>query len=109
LTITTDGRITLNADAGDALRSVGGKFVQILWDAATSKVALRPLTRAGDSSYKLQVRTGKRGTMFSARAFLRYIGWNSSKPVAIQVEWNEKEKVLEASLPRESIRKNLNR
>jgi hypothetical protein len=74
LTITADGRFTLNADAGDLLRRTGAKFVQILWDAAADKLALRPLAKSGDSAYKLRVRKGKRGTMLSARTFLRYIG-----------------------------------
>ena len=99
LTITADGRFTLNADAGDLLRRAGAKSVQILWDATACKLALRPLARPGDSSYKLQVRKGKRGTMLSARTFLRYIGWDLSKPATVPVEWNEKEKILEAPLP----------
>jgi len=103
LTITPDGRIALNADAGDLLKSAGAKFVQILWDAKVCRVALRPLARPDENSYKLFVKSGKRGATFSARTFLRYIGWDMSKSATIPVEWNEREKVLEASLPRENI------
>jgi hypothetical protein len=99
LTIKPDGRFELNADAGDLLRRAGAKFVQILWDAEARRVALRPLLKAGDSSYKLLVRSGKRSTSFSALTFLRYVGWDLSTSATVPVEWNEKEKVLEASLP----------
>jgi hypothetical protein len=108
LTITADKRIGLNADAGDRLWSVGAKFVQILWDAEAYRVALRPLAKPGESSYKLLVKKGKRGTMFSARTFLHSIGWNSSRSTVISIEWNEEEKLLEASLPRESFTGNVN-
>jgi hypothetical protein len=103
LTIRPDGRFDLNADAGDLLRRAGAKFVQILWDADAQRVALRPLPRSGESSYKLLVRSGKRSTSFSALTFLRYIGWDLSKSATVPVEWNEKETVLEALLPRENI------
>jgi hypothetical protein len=100
LTINSDGRVVLNADAGDLL-APGVKFVQILWDATEYKVALRPLVRSGESSYKLYIKGGKRGTHFSARTFLRYIGWDLSRSATVPIAWNQREKVLEASLPRE--------
>ncbi len=98
----------LNADAGDLL-APGVKFVQILWDAKAYKVALRPLIKSGESSYKLYIKGGKRGTHFSARTFLRYIGWDLSKSATVPIAWNAKERVLEASLPREDIHKDLDR
>jgi hypothetical protein len=100
LTIKPDGRVSLNADAGDLMSRVGAKFVQILWDAELRKLALRPLAEQAESAYKLLVRPGKRrGTAFSALTFLRYIGWDLSNTVTIAVEWNEKKKLLEATLP----------
>jgi hypothetical protein len=103
LTITAEGRIILNADAGDLLRREGGKFIQILWDAKAFKMALRPLTKSGESSYKLSAKSGRRGMVFSGLTFLRHIRWNFSKPSTLRVEWNDKEKLLEALLPRENI------
>jgi hypothetical protein len=100
LTIKADGRVSLNADAGDLMSRAGAKFVQILWDAESRMVALRPLVKQGESSYKLLVRPGKRrGTAFSALTFLRHIGWDLSKSATVSISWNEKEKILEASLP----------
>jgi hypothetical protein len=34
---------------------------------------------------------------------LRYIGWNFSKSMSFPAEWNEKEKVLEASLSGDNL------
>jgi hypothetical protein len=79
LTISPDARVALNADAGDLL-GAGARFVQILWDAKAHKVALRPLAKPVESSYKLYIKGGKRGRHFSARSFLRFI--SSKTPAA---------------------------
>jgi hypothetical protein len=55
LAIATDGRLALNADAGDLLKGLGAEFVHLMWDAAARKIALRPLARADSHSYKLSV------------------------------------------------------
>src|SRR5579864_9620076 len=100
LTVTTDGRLALNADAGDLLRSVGAKFTHLLWDAEARKIALRPLTKADSRSYKLSVpHAHKRGMLVAAATFLRYIGWSPSIRVTLAIEWNENEKLLEVVLP----------
>jgi hypothetical protein len=99
LTIYGDGKIALNADAGDLLRQEGAKFVQILWDATAYKMALRPLSKSAESSFKLSTKSGRRSMVFSGLTFLRHIRWNFSKSSMIPITWNEKEKLLEASLP----------
>jgi hypothetical protein len=112
LTIATDGRIALNADAGDTLRAVGARFVHLLWDAEARKIALRPLAKGDSRSYKLTVPSAhKRGMAVSGATFLRHIGWSLSDRVTLPLEWNEKEKILEAVLPpaRGSIPKNKTR
>jgi hypothetical protein len=66
LTIATDGRLALNADAGDLLKGLGAKFVHLLWDAEARKIALRPLAKADSRSYKLSVpHAHKRGMLVS--------------------------------------------
>ena len=82
------------------MREVGAKFVHLLWDAEARKIALRPLAKPDSHSYKLTVpHAHKRGMAVSAAAFLRYAGWSPSERVTLPVEWNEKEKILEAVLP----------
>jgi len=99
LTLTTDARISLNAFAGDIMRRAGMKFVHVLWDAETRKLALQPVARPDERSFKLSSFGGqKRGMAFSAKAFLRYIQWDTSNSFSAPVEWNEKERLLEASL-----------
>lgn len=94
----------LNADAGDILKRERANFIQILWDVETLKMALRPLTRPAESSYKLSTKSGRRGMTISGAAFLRHIGWKfSESPTVLPVAWNEKEKLLEVLFPAANI------
>jgi hypothetical protein len=103
LTITTDGRIGLNADVGDILASVGAKYVQILWDRENCRLAIRPLTKSDQRAFKLTFLQGRRGAGFSAQSFLNYIQWKPVDRFNTQVHWNDKDGLLEAVLPKERI------
>jgi hypothetical protein len=103
LTIHTDGKIALNADVGDIFGPLGAKYVQILWDQEACKLAIRPLTKQDRHTFKLTFLPGKRGGSLSARRFLKYIQWQSPKAIAVPVQWNKKEGMLEAVLPRERV------
>ena len=102
LTITTDGRLSLNADAGDIMREAKARFVQLLWDREEHRIALRPVSRIDEHSYRLTSAAGrKRGMALSAKSFLRHIEWDFSKTCTLPVSWNEKDKMLVAVLPSE--------
>jgi hypothetical protein len=38
-----------------------------------------------------------------AKSFLSYVGWNATRREMIVATWNEKEKMLEATLPLEHL------
>ena len=97
------GKISFNADAGDNLAQTGMKFAHILWDAAACKIAIRPIAKKDDTAFKVSISKGKRGGMLSARSFLSYIHWDAQEPITIPAEWNEREGLLEAVLPRKNI------
>jgi hypothetical protein len=102
--LTVSGvRLSLNADAGDILRSIGAKFFHVLWDEEACKVALKPVARMDDSAYKISYPKEKRGASFSAQSFLNHIRWGADKPISVPVIWNEKEKLFEAVLPKQWI------
>jgi hypothetical protein len=103
LAIHADGRISLNADVGDILASLGAKYAQILWDRENLKLGIRPLPKREARSFKLSFVRGKRGAALSARSFLNYIQWQQSKAFTAAVHWNQKDALLEAVLPRERV------
>ena len=97
------GRIFLNADAGDILARIGMRFTHILWDEHAFKLALKPITKKDENAFHVSIRNGRRGGTLSAHSFLKYIGWNTSEPVIVAAEWNERERLLEALLPKEHV------
>lgn len=97
------GRIAFNADAGDILAKVGMRFAHLLWDVAACKIAVRPTTKEDDDAFRVSIPKGKRGGTISAQSFLNYIQWRTSRPVVIDAQWNEAERILEAPLPREHM------
>jgi hypothetical protein len=103
LTIHANGSISLNADVGDTVASLGAKYAQILWDRERLRLAIRPIPKRDANAFKITFLKGKRGVNLSARSFLNYIRWQQSKPFTTAVHWNEKEGLLEAVLPRERI------
>jgi hypothetical protein len=102
LSIQGDVRIALNADVGDVLTSLGAKYVQILWDRERFRLGIRPLQKRDARAFKLTFYQGKRGASLSAQSFLHYIQWRPG-PFSTAVQWNEKESLLEAILPRERV------
>jgi hypothetical protein len=97
------GRVAFNADAGDILASVGMRFAHLLWDADACKLAIHPITKEDENAFRVSIPKGKRGGTFSAQSFLNYIQWHAEDPVVVNAHWNERERLLEASLPRERI------
>ena|SRR5580698_4445050 len=75
------GRIAFNADAGDILAGVGMRFAHLLWDAATRKIAIRPIMKEDENTFRVSIPQGKRGGTISAQSFLNYIQWRASRPV----------------------------
>jgi hypothetical protein len=100
LTISSQ-RLHFSADASEFFG--GAEFAHILWDRGSCKVGVSPLKKRDATAYAVTYPKGKRGAGLSAQAFLRYIGWNSTDPCSVPVHWNEKEKLIEAQLPRERI------
>jgi len=98
-----EGRVAFNADAGDVLSKSGAKFAHLLWDAIDCKLAIRPLGKGDARAFKLSFRQGFRGGTIRAQSFLKYIRWNATSPVVVAAEWNDRERILEALLPREHV------
>jgi hypothetical protein len=98
-----NGKLALNADAGDILARAGVKFAHLLWDVAACKIAIQPAMKADGNAFRVSVRKGKRGGVISAKSFLNYIQWRARQAVVVKVKWNEAERLLEASLPREHV------
>lgn len=98
-----NGLLYFNAAASEVLAGVGTRFVHLLLDPDKGKLAIRPTQKEDENTFTFSARKEKRGATITARSFLSYIGWAADKPVTVDVQWNSKERIMEAVLPKEHV------
>jgi hypothetical protein len=109
LSLTQEGRITVNAAACRLLRGAGVKAVVLLWDELTHRIALKAASKGDRDAFAVSMTEDRSGSL-RAKSFFTYIGWNAPSRQTIPATWNESEKMLEAMLspgflkPRASLR-----
>jgi hypothetical protein len=100
----TDGRLSLNASAARLLKKAGITAVRILWDKATCGLAVQAAQKGTENSYSVVFGRGGRQAAFSAKAFLRYIGWSCDRRQTFRATWDEPGKMFEVKLPSRYVR-----
>jgi hypothetical protein len=103
LSITPDGRITINAAAVRIARDARITAVLLLWDWTNHRLAIKAVQRGDKNSYALSIVATSHSGSLRAKSFLGYIGWRARKRETISMDWNEKERMFEAILPVEHL------
>src|SRR5260370_40819702 len=106
VTITSLGRFSINNSASALLKkNVAVEFVLLLWDKATSRVAIQPVKKGDHRAYPLKAYgpKGRSGTGFSAVTFLNFINYDWSKTHSFPVEWRATENMLTFMTPQEYL------
>jgi hypothetical protein len=103
LSIVPEGRIAINAAAARIFVSLGIKSVLLLWDRASHKLAIKAAHKGDKNAYAVSIAPASHSGSLRAKSFLRYIGWHAPMREMISATWNEKEKMLEATLPPEHL------
>jgi hypothetical protein len=103
VSITPYGRIYLNAAAVRVLKSQGVKSVLLLWDDANKKVALKAAAARHRDAYTVSIVPDAHSGSLKAKSFLSFIGWHAQERTTLRATWNDKEKMLEVSLPWEHV------
>lgn len=98
VSVTTDGRIAVNAAASRLFAKAGTKTVRILWDRVTCALALQAAQKTDRNAFSVAFSEGRSSTI-AAKAFLKYIGWSADRRQTVPAKWNEQQKMLEAQLP----------
>jgi hypothetical protein len=98
ISLVPDGRIAINAAACRILLQARIKSVLLLWDKSVRRIALKAATASDKNAFSVSL-TGSHSGTIRARAFLDHIGWHGEKRETIPAEWNDRERMLEASLP----------
>lgn len=102
LSITPDGRISINAAAVRIARESRVKSVVLLWDWTSHRLGIKVTQRSDPNSYALSIASPHSGSL-RAKSFLKHIGWRSRKRETIAATWNENERMFEAQLPLEHL------
>jgi hypothetical protein len=99
ISIVPEGRIAINAAVARIFVSFGIKSVLLLWDASGHKLAIKAAQKGDKNAYAVSIAPASHSGSLRAKSFLSYIGWNAPKREMILATWNEKEKMIEATLP----------
>jgi hypothetical protein len=94
-----DGRVALNAHAARALAASGVKGVKFLWDSVNRKMALKAAAKGERNTFAVSIAADKRSGSLRAKGFMGHIGWSATEREMVPAVWNEKERMLEVSLP----------
>src|SRR6266581_4890923 len=97
------GRITLNAAAARIFVEKHVENVFLMWDPEARKFALKPTDKPDATAYQLRFAKDSAGAGFSAKPFLRAIGYDFEESRPLQTAWLEAEGILEATLPTEGF------
>ena len=97
ISIVPDGRIGLNATAVRILVGAGIKSVNLLWDKANHKIAVKAAHKSDKDSFAVSV-TAKSSGSIRAKSFINHIGW-AAKRETLPATWSEKDGMFEVVLP----------
>jgi hypothetical protein len=103
ISATRLGRITLNAAAARIFVEKNVESVFLMWDSAARKFALKPADKPDATAYQLRFAKDNAGAGFSAKPFLRVMGYDFEETLALHTAWLEAEGILEAVLPSEGF------
>jgi hypothetical protein len=104
MTVRPDGRIFFNAATSRLLKQSSVKTVRILWDRDKRGIALQSCQAGDKNAYSIAFPAGSRSPSLTAKSFMRYVGWSATRPQTMAVKWDEKNKMLEATLPPRFVR-----
>lgn len=103
ISVTKLGRITMNAAGARILAEKKLTSVFLLWDAEARKFALKPTDKPDSTTYQVRFAKENAGAGFSAKPFLRTIGYDFEESRALSTTWNESDGMFEATLPQEGF------
>jgi hypothetical protein len=101
--ITPRGTIVFNAAASRIMAAAGIKAVLLLWDKGAKKLAFKPASKRDRDAFAVSQASGRFSGSLKAKSFLTYVGWQAKKRESLSAAWNQKERMLEVTLPSEFI------
>jgi hypothetical protein len=103
LSITLDRRLVINAAAVRVFVDAGVRSVLLLWDRANHRIALKAAQKGDKNAYAVSIAEGSSSGSLRGKSFLDRIGWKARKREVLPAIWNQRERMLEVTLPLENL------
>ncbi len=107
VTFNRKDRISINSQAARIFHQQAVEFVLLLWDKQSRGAALRPMTKKDSRAYKLSYgrvsNNQPNGASFSARSFMRYVGWKTQEKQTMPATWNDDKQIMEFVVPEDCL------
>jgi len=103
VTLTTLGRLALNAGAARLLQGVAAEYVLLLWDAQSGKVGVKVIGKKETRAYVLHFGKNGNGAGFSATTFLNFLKYDFSESRPFPLDWDETANMFTFSIPKEHL------
>ena len=101
--IVPNGIIAINAAAVRLFKDARSSSVLLLWDEKNRRMALKASQKKDRNAYAVSFSEGRSGSL-RAKSFFAHIGWKGLKRERLSATWNEKELMLEVTLPLENLK-----
>jgi hypothetical protein len=95
----------MNAAAARILVQASVVNVLLLWDATARKFALKPTDKSDSTTYQVRFNRDNAGAGFSAKPFLRMIGYDFEETRVLPTTWTEADGMFEVILPEEGFKR----
>lgn len=99
VTINPAGRLYLNQAAASYLRANRVKAVLLLWNPDSFQVGISPVTLRDRRGYRVAYSQKGGGAFLTAKGFLDWIDYETDELFTFEAEWNERDDMLEFSIP----------
>jgi len=100
VSIVPNGNIAINAAVVRLFKEARISSVLLLWDEKNRRMALKATQRNDKNAYTVSFSEGRSGSI-RAKSFLAHIRWKADNRERLSATWNEKELMLEVTLPSE--------
>jgi hypothetical protein len=102
VSIVPDGRVAINVAIVRLFQEARISSVVLLWDERNRRMAIKASRKNDRNAYAVSFSRGHSGVI-RAKSFLSHIRWKADQRTRLDATWNEKEQMIEVTLPVEHV------
>jgi hypothetical protein len=104
VSIAPDGRVAINVAVVRLFKDAGISSVVFLWDEKNRRMAIKAARKNDRNAFAVSFSKGHSG-IIRAKSFLSHIRWSAARRERLDAIWNEKDEMIEVTLPAAHIGK----